>query len=62
MNTGGFIMDNIKCFFCRGQLIWQNDFDTEDYGIEDEGIVTVLLCSSCGAIWEGVQYSKIWRI
>ena len=48
-------MNNTKCFFCGSNLIWQNDFDTEDYGIEQEGIVTVLLCSGCGATWEGVQ-------
>ena len=48
-------MDHVKCFFCRGALIWQNDFDTEDYGIDEEGIVSVLTCSNCGANWEGVQ-------
>ena len=45
----------MKCWFCDGQLIWQNDFDTEDCGIDEEGIVSVLICSSCGANWEGVQ-------
>ena len=48
-------MKNINCWFCGGHLIWQNDFNTEDYGIEEEGIVTVLTCSDCGAVWEGTQ-------
>ena len=58
MNIGGFIMDNTKCFFCGGQLIWRNDFSTEDYGIDEEGIVSVLCCSECKASWKGVQIFK----
>lgn len=38
-----------KCFRCGGQVIWQSDFDTEDYGIEEEGIVSVYLCSKCNS-------------
>ena len=35
----------MNCWFCGHKLIWQNDFDYEDYGIEDrEGIVAVLIC------------------
>lgn len=44
----------MKCWFCRTELIWNNDFDYEDYGIEDrEGIVAVLTCPCCGCYWEG---------
>lgn len=38
----------MKCWFCRGELIWNNDFSFEDYGLDGEGIVSVLTCSDCG--------------
>ena len=40
-----------KCWWCRGQLIWNNDYDASDYYDEGErdGIVTFLHCSECGA-------------
>lgn len=44
----------MKCGFCGGKLIWQNDFDAEDLGYDKEGIVTYYTCSECGAMWEGV--------
>ena len=44
----------MNCWFCGTKLIWQNDYDYEDYGIKDsEGIVTVLICPCCGCHWEG---------
>ena len=43
----------MKCWFCKEDLIWQNDFSFEDYGIETDGIVTVLYCPNCEAMWEG---------
>ena len=43
----------MKCYMCGGTLIWQNDYDFEDYGMEGEGIVTTLVCTECGAWWEG---------
>lgn len=43
----------MNCWFCGGKLIWNADFSFEDYGFEGEGIVAVLVCSECGAIWEG---------
>lgn len=39
----------LKCSKCESQLIWQNDFDFEDYGIKGQGIVGVYLCTHCGA-------------
>lgn len=47
-----------QCFNC-GQyaVVWMNDFDFEDYGIEGEGIVHVCQCSNCGAEIE--YYCKI---
>ena len=44
----------MKCWFCGTKLIWSNDFDYEDFGIDDrEGIVTVLTCPKCNSQWEG---------
>lgn len=45
----------MKCWFCCSELIWNNDFSFEDYGLENEGVVAVLSCSNeeCGAIFEG---------
>ena len=37
------------CWWCGHKLIWQNDFDREDYGLEGEGMVTILICSGCKA-------------
>ena len=36
------------CWFCGSDMIWGGDFDFEDYGIEDEGIVANLSCSADG--------------
>lgn len=39
-----------ECFHClMRSVIWQADFDPEDYGMEGEGIVHTLHCSNCGA-------------
>ncbi len=40
-----------ECFNClQRAVVWQADFDFEDYGIEDrKGIVHTLVCSNCGA-------------
>lgn len=42
-----------KCWFCGNELIWQSDFSFEDYGLEGEWIVAVLVCSGCGSTFEG---------
>lgn len=36
----------MKCWHCNNKLIWNNDFSYEDYGLEGEGIATVLTCSN----------------
>jgi len=50
-----------KCFNCQSDLIWQNDFDTEDVGQEDSEflIVSMYQCKSedCGS-WYEVYHSK----
>lgn len=43
----------MRCWFCGNKLIWDNDFSYEDYGRDEEGIVTVLHCPRCNATWEG---------
>ena len=36
-----------NCWFCGSDMIWGGDFDFEDYGMEDEGIVSNLSCPNC---------------
>lgn len=39
-----------KCFNClENTVVWQSDFDFEDFGYEGEGVVHILHCSNCGA-------------
>lgn len=45
----------MKCWFCGGELIWQSDFNYEDYGLDGDGIVSVLYCKECESIWEGYK-------
>ena len=45
----------MKCWFCNGEkpLIWNCDYSYEDFGLDNEGIVTVLTCPNCNATFEG---------
>ena len=39
-----------ECFHCcTKSVIWDNDFDFSDYGLEGKGIVHVCHCTNCGA-------------
>lgn len=39
-----------ECFHCGERaVIWDSDFDGEDFGYIDPGIVHVCHCSNCGA-------------
>lgn len=39
-----------ECFHCLNKtVVWDCDFDFEDFGYEGEGIVQCLHCTSCGA-------------
>ena len=39
-----------ECFHCGCKsVIWDADFDFEDYGYEGEGIIHVCHCTNCGA-------------
>ena len=40
------------CVNCRSNMIWQCDYDFEDYGIEGEGIVSVYSCGECETLSE----------
>ncbi len=37
----------MKCPACRVDLVWQNDFDYEDFGmVGKEGVVGVYVCAN----------------
>ena len=39
-----------ECFHCgRRAVIWDGDFDFDDYGEEGAGIIHECHCSNCGA-------------
>ena len=39
-----------QCFHCLADaVIWDSDFDFQDYGLEGEGIIHVCHCTNCGA-------------
>jgi hypothetical protein len=36
-----------KCWFCGGEMGWENDSEIVDYGYEGDGIVAHLTCGNC---------------
>ena len=39
-----------ECFHClQKAVIWDGDFDSEDYGYEEEGVIHECHCTNCGA-------------
>ena len=49
-----------KCFSCETEVIWQNDYDTEDVGQEDSEFLMVSImyqCPKCDA-WYEVYHGK----
>ena len=43
----------MKCFYCNENVIWQNDFDTEDFEPDSEfNIVSFYHCKKCNAWYE----------
>ena len=39
-----------ECFHCgKRAVIWDADFNYEDYGLEGDGIVQECHCTNCGA-------------
>ncbi|CEN81842.1 hypothetical protein NE452_02000 [Paeniclostridium sordellii] len=46
------------CILCGSKLVWQSDFDAEDYNYTKDGVVGIYQCSNspkCGAIFEIVD-------
>lgn len=42
-----------QCFHClTNSVVWEADFDFEDFGYEGEGIVHICHCENCGAEFE----------
>ena len=42
----------MKCWHCGHDMIWGNDFDYKDYGLEGKGIISSFSCSNCEATAE----------
>lgn len=42
------------CWHCGEEVVWQGDFSFKDFDYEEEGIVTMLVCSNekCGAEYQ----------
>ena len=39
-----------ECFHCLHRaVVWDSDFDYDDFGYEGKGIVHILHCTHCGA-------------
>lgn len=39
-----------ECFHCGHRaVVWESDFDFDDFGYEGEGIVHICHCAHCGA-------------
>lgn len=39
-----------ECFNCKSNKVsWKQDFSTEDYGMEIDGVVSRFSCPDCGA-------------
>ena len=42
-----------ECMHCGERaVVWQSDFDFEDYGLEGKGFIHVCQCMACGAMVE----------
>jgi endogenous inhibitor of DNA gyrase (YacG/DUF329 family) len=46
------------CPACNKKMVWQSDFDSEDYGYEDSGIVTIYECPECESQFIHVKLEK----
>lgn len=50
----------MNCPACKSKLIWQNDYDLEDIGSDDKGVVSYYNCSNneCDSTFEWIQKEK----
>jgi DNA-directed RNA polymerase subunit RPC12/RpoP len=47
----------MKCFYCKSNVVWQSDFSTEDYGIEQrDGIVSNYVCFECDSEYQTIRW------
>lgn len=48
-----------KCYYCQEDLIWNNDFNSEEVGYIPDGIVSYYTCSNkdCSAQYEIFKYN-----
>ena len=51
----------IICSLCKKELIWNNDFDYEDYGREGGGIVGVYSCVNNKCSVEDIIIYTKWK-
>lgn len=50
----------MKCIVCgHDSLIWQDEYTSEDFGWEEDGIVQLYWCKYCGAEYQVFNYAKI---
>ena len=47
--------EGIICSLCKKELLWNSDFDYEDYGLEGAGIVGIYSCKNKKCIVEDIQ-------
>lgn len=48
-------MHMLYCPLCGNKLLWQSDFTFEDYGYEEDGIISIYTCQNkqtCGVDFE----------
>lgn len=45
-----------RCLLCNSMMVWQNDFDLQDVGIDAEGISVFLYCSECDSLHRFDEY------
>ena len=48
----------VKCYACKSEMIWQNDFNFEDFGYEGDGVVSCFSCPACDTYAEFVIPDK----
>lgn len=49
---------NWECYICGGEVMWDADFDAEECGYDEKGIIHTFTCRDCGAeisVWERIE-------
>ena len=50
----------MECFFCKSQVRWNNDYDTETtYPESEHNFVSMYSCDKCDTWYEVFHYKKI---